>query len=53
MLRLGIDEREEEDAVTTLQGLPFVINKDLLNQYGRRFSVRLDEQGFPVVTTER
>ncbi|MEG2173437.1 MAG: hypothetical protein RRY29_09285 [Desulfovibrionaceae bacterium] len=49
MLRLSIDEREEEDTEGTAQALPFVINTDLAAQYGNKFSVILDAHNMPVV----
>jgi len=49
VLRLGIDEREEDDLETEVGSLPFVINRDLVDQYGGRFLVSLDKNRKPVV----
>ncbi len=49
VLRLSIDEREDDDVEGQVQSLPFVINKELVEQYGSNFSVSLDEhQAFDV-----
>jgi Fe-S cluster assembly iron-binding protein IscA len=49
VLRLSIDEREDEDVEGETRALPFVINGELAEQYGRNFSVSLDENQLPVV----
>lgn len=49
MLRLSIDEREEEDVEGESESLPFVIAEDLVDTYGSNFSVSLDENKMPVV----
>jgi Fe-S cluster assembly iron-binding protein IscA len=49
VLKLSIDEREDEDMEGTAGALPFVISRDLAEQYGRDFSVALDENRMPVV----
>jgi hypothetical protein len=51
VLRLSIDEREDGDREGEAQTLPFVINGDLADQYGEKFSVFLDEQRMPAVET--
>jgi hypothetical protein len=53
VLRLSIDEREDDDVEGQAQSLPFVINKELVEQYGENFSVVLDEhQSFDVKPLE-
>ncbi|MDR2574315.1 MAG: hypothetical protein LBC94_08275 [Desulfovibrio sp.] len=49
MLRLSIDEREDEDKEGEVNSLPFVISEELADQYGENFSVSLDENQMPVV----
>lgn len=49
MLRLSIDEREDDDVEGEANSLPFVISEDLADQYGLDFSVDLDEEKMPVV----
>jgi Fe-S cluster assembly iron-binding protein IscA len=49
VLKLSIDEREEEDVEGETRSLPFVISEELAEQYGRNFSVTLDENLMPVV----
>ncbi|MCL2124005.1 MAG: hypothetical protein FWH34_07915 [Desulfovibrionaceae bacterium] len=51
MLRLGIDEREEDDLATVVGHIPFVINQDLAHQYDKGFLVSLDKKQRPVVET--
>lgn len=49
VLKLSIDERDDDDAEAQVASLPFVANQDLLEQYGEDFTVRLDENGMPDV----
>jgi len=51
VLRLGIDEREEDDLETEIGELPVVINRDLADQYGGRFIISLDKDQMPVVSS--
>jgi hypothetical protein len=53
VLRLSIDEREDEDVEGEAASLPFVIGGDLAEQYGRDFSVAMDEHRMPAVTAAR
>lgn len=49
MLRLSIDERDDDDVEGEIESLPFVINQEVVDQYGLNFSVSLDEhQAFDV-----
>lgn len=49
VLRLSIDELDDDDVESQVASLSFVINKDLADQYGRRFSITLDPNQMPVV----
>lgn len=49
VLRLSIDEREDEDVESQAAGLPFVTTQDILDQYGENFEVSMDENGMPIV----
>jgi hypothetical protein len=51
VLRLGIDEREDDDLATEVGRLPFVINRDVADQYGGRFLISLDKEQTPVVAS--
>jgi Fe-S cluster assembly iron-binding protein IscA len=49
VLRLSIDERSDDDLEVPAQSVPFVIDRDLADQYGENFIVALDEhQAFTV-----
>lgn len=50
VLRLSIDEREDEDVEATIDSIPFVINEELVEQYGDDFTVEFleDDQAFDV-----
>lgn len=50
VLRLSIDEREEDDLECEVNGLPLVTVQDIVDQYGEKFMVTLDEAQMPVVT---
>ena len=52
MLRLGIDEREDEDVEGEAEALSFVINQDLVDTYGNNFFVSLDENQVPTVVVQ-
>lgn len=44
VLRLSIDERENEDVEATIDSIPFVINEELIEQYGDDFTVEFLEE---------
>ena len=48
-LRMGIDEREDadEEQEVSVSGMPFVISNDVLDIYGSRYHITLDENGLP------
>ena len=50
LLRLSIDEREDEDITAEINSIPFAINEELAEQYGTDFVVTLNElQDFKVM----
>ncbi len=50
VLKLSIDdEYEEGDLAVEAAGLPFRIQRDLADRFGRRLSVILDDEGLPSV----
>jgi hypothetical protein len=52
VLRLSIDEREDDDVEFKVKSMPFVINEELVDQYGENFTVTLnDQQAFDVKAT--
>jgi len=44
ILWLSVDERAEDDIEDEVECLPFVIARDLVEQYGAAFAVSLDER---------
>ena len=42
-LGLSIDERDAEDIEGEAHAIPFIMNRDLAEQYGTRFAVSLDD----------
>ncbi len=49
VLRLSIDTREDDDVDAEVEDMPFVMNEELVEQYGTNFVVTLDEdQAFDV-----
>lgn len=50
-LRLGLDEREQNDEMTLCAGLPFVADRDFLDLRGRTptFYIVTDKHGMPSV----
>ena len=49
-LRMGIDEREEEEQEVNVEGIPFIISNDVIDIYGSRYSIDLDENKLPQIT---
>ncbi len=51
-LRMSVDEREDpdEEQEVEVNGMPFVVNNDVVDTYGSRFSIALDENTLPKVT---
>ena len=50
---MSIDERDElEDEETAdIDGLPFILHPDVISAYGSRYSIALDKDSVPVVTS--
>jgi len=50
-LRVGLDERADadEEQETQVEGLPFVISNDVIDSYGAKYSVTVNENGMPGV----
>lgn len=54
MLGLGIDECGEDDIEGVAESVPFIINQDLVHQYGEIFSIEINQQQkIPVVFPEK
>ena len=45
----SIDEREDGDVAGEIDAIPFVINEELVEQYGEDFVISLGENGIPVI----
>ncbi|MDR2125105.1 MAG: ErpA-related iron-sulfur cluster insertion protein [Desulfovibrio sp.] len=52
VLRLSIDERSDGDLEVSAHSLPFVIDRDLVDQYGENFVVARDEHQVFTVTPD-
>ena len=50
-LRMGIDERgdSEEEQEVMCEGMPFVIGNDVIDIYGSRYSISLEENDLPKI----
>lgn len=50
VLRLSIDTREDDDVEAEIQSMPFVMNEDLVDQYGENLQVTFleEDQAFDV-----
>lgn len=44
VLRLSIDMREDDDVEAEVNGIPFVMNEELVEQYGDNLTVRYLEE---------
>ena len=51
-LRVSLDEREDpdEECEVTIGGLPFVVSNDVIDSYGKKYSIAALECGTPGVT---
>jgi len=45
----SIDEKEDDDVAGEIEGIPFVINEELVEQYGEDFIISLGEDGVPSI----
>lgn len=52
MLRLSIDRLEDEDVEGVADSLPFIADRDLVDQYGMEFSVAMDANAMYLVTAK-
>lgn len=53
VLRLSIDTREDDDMDAQVEGMPFVMNEELVEQYGTDFVVTMGEdQAFDVTPAQ-
>ena len=50
-LRVSLDERDDpdEEQETAVVGLLFVVSNDIIDSYGERYSIAVNEQGMPEV----
>ncbi len=53
-LRVSLDEREDPDEEQEIQieGLPFVVSNDVIDSYGLKYSIMVDEHNMPSVRSE-
>ncbi len=53
-LRVSLDEREDPDMEQEIQidGLPFVVSNDVIDSYGLKYSIVVDEHNMPAVRSE-
>lgn len=49
---MSIDEREDPDEEREIQvdGMPFVVSNDVIDSYGLKYNIFVDEKGMPGVT---
>ena len=50
-LRVSLDEREDADEEIKTEGVPFVVNNDVIDSYGETYHIAADETGMPAVST--
>jgi hypothetical protein len=48
VLRASIDEREDDDVSGEADSIPFVVNEEIIDQYGDSFSISIDADGMAV-----
>jgi|GEM_PF-529984 Uncharacterized conserved protein len=53
-LKVSLDEREdpEEESEVTVDGIPFVVSSDVIDSYGKKYSIASLECGTPGVTAD-
>lgn len=53
-LRVSLDEREDpdEEQEVQIEGLPFVVSNDVIDSYGLKYSITVDEHNMPSVRSE-
>ncbi len=52
-LRVSLDEREDpdEEQEVQIEGLPFVVNEDVIASYGLTYTIFVGENGVPAVSS--
>ena len=50
---MSLDEREDadEEQEIKVEGVPFVVNNDVIDSYGETYHIAADETGMPAVST--
>lgn len=53
-LRVSLDEREDPDEEQEIEinGLPFVVSLDVIDSYGLKYDITVDEHNMPSVKSE-
>ncbi len=53
-LRVSLDEREDpdEEQEIEVEGIPFVVNEDVIDSYGLKYTIAVDEHNMPAVSLE-
>ena len=53
-LRVSLDEREDpdEEQEIEVEGIPFVVNEDVIDSYGLKYTIAVDEHNMPAVSSE-
>lgn len=53
-LRVSLDEREDpdEEQEIEVEGIPFVVNEDVIDSYGLKYTIAVDERNMPAVSSE-
>ena len=51
-LRVSLDEREDpdEEQEIEVEGIPFVVNEDVIDSYGLKYTIAVDEHNMPAAT---
>ena len=52
-LRVSLDEREDpEEQEIEVESIPFVVNEDVIDSYGLKYTIAVDEHNMPAVSSE-
>ncbi len=51
---MSLDEREDpdEEQEVEVEGIPFVVNEDVIDSYGLKYTIAVDERNMPAVSSE-
>ena len=51
---MSLDEREDpdEEQEIEVEGIPFVVNEDVIDSYGLKYTIAVDEHNMPAVSSE-